>query len=111
MSLSCATEDTSKDDHKSLLYKTYRYRFRTRKVDGTETWRCTDRNCCASTVVNQTTLAVLVERGNRAYEEVKVEHPLVQDLKRKVEDDISPIPHQYEGAIHQMNAAVEYVLL
>ncbi|CAF4579334.1 unnamed protein product, partial [Didymodactylos carnosus] len=91
-----------KDGHKSLLYKTYRYRLRTRKIDGTETWRCTDRNCCASIAVNPTTLAVLVERGNHAHEEAKVEHPLVRELKRKVGDDISPIPHQCEGAIHGM---------
>ncbi|CAF1081471.1 unnamed protein product [Didymodactylos carnosus] len=49
-----------------------------------------------------TTLAVLVERGNHAHEEVKVEHPLVRDLKRKVGDNISPVPHRYEGAIHEM---------
>ncbi|CAF0777345.1 unnamed protein product, partial [Didymodactylos carnosus] len=61
-----------------------------------------NHNCCASIVVNQTTSAVLVERGNHSHEEVKVEHPLVRDLKRKVGDDISPIPHQYEGAIHEM---------
>ncbi|CAF4553877.1 unnamed protein product, partial [Didymodactylos carnosus] len=60
------------------------------------------RNCCASIVVNPTTLAVLVERGNHAHEEVKVEHPLVRNLKRKVGHDISPVPHQYEGVIHEM---------
>ncbi|CAF1607443.1 unnamed protein product, partial [Didymodactylos carnosus] len=41
MSLPFATGDTSKDGHKLLLYKTYRYRFRTRKGDGTVTWHCT----------------------------------------------------------------------
>ncbi|CAF1441690.1 unnamed protein product, partial [Didymodactylos carnosus] len=41
MSLSYATEDISKHGHKSLLYKTYRHRLRTRKIDSSETWRCT----------------------------------------------------------------------